>query len=99
MSFQSFKKAAQSQKVDDLAKALESLNKPQTNYDDDRMWSIQRDKTGNGYAQIRFLPAPENEDAQFISYFSHSFRGPGGAWYIENCPTTHGGKCPVKQAA
>ena len=26
---------------------------------DDRLWKPEMDKTGNGYAVIRFLPAPE----------------------------------------
>ena len=29
--------------------------------------------------------------------FSHGFQGKGG-WFIENCPTTIGGKCPVCEA-
>jgi len=31
-------------------------------YVDDRFWKPTRDKSGNGYAVIRFLPAPEGED-------------------------------------
>ena len=29
---------------------------------DDRLWKPEMDKTGNGYAVIRFLPAPDGED-------------------------------------
>ena len=51
------------------------------------------DKTGNGYAVIRFLP-PDGEDLPWVKLFSHAFQGPGG-WYIENSLTTIGGKDPV----
>ena len=52
------------------------------------------DKSGNGYAVIRFLPAPEGEDLPWVKLFSHAFQGPGG-WYIENSLTTIGGKDPI----
>jgi hypothetical protein len=55
---------------------------------------LERDKAGNAEAVIRFLPPSEGEDAPWAQYFSHSFQGPGG-WYIENCPTTIGKKCPL----
>ena len=29
---------------------------------DERLWKPSLDKSGNGYAVIRFLPAPESED-------------------------------------
>ena len=29
---------------------------------DDRLWKPEMDKTGNGYAVIRFLPAPDGEE-------------------------------------
>ena len=29
---------------------------------DDRLWKPEVDKAGNGYAVIRFLPAPDGED-------------------------------------
>ena len=29
---------------------------------DERLWKPEVDKTGNGYAVIRFLPAPESEE-------------------------------------
>ena len=33
-------------------------------YGDDRVWKPTVDKVGNGYAEFRFLPAPEGEDLQ-----------------------------------
>jgi hypothetical protein len=52
------------------------------------------DKTGNGFAVIRFLPAPEGEELPWVKMYSHAFQGPGG-WYIENSLTTIGQKDPL----
>ena len=75
---------------------LESLSKQvsklaeKPSYEDDRIWKLERDKTGNGYAIIRFLPAAVNEDVPWVRIWTHGFKGPGG-WYIENSLTTpHG---------
>ena len=61
---------------------------------DERLWKPEVDKTGNGYAVIRFLPAPEGEDLPWVKLFSHAFQGPGG-WYIENSLTTINQKDPL----
>ena len=61
---------------------------------DDRLWKPELDKTGNGYAVVRFLPAPDGEEIPWAQLYSHAFQGPGG-WYIENSLTTTGGKDPV----
>ena len=63
---------------------------------DDRFWKLECDKSGNGYAVIRFLPAPDGEDLPFVKLYSHAFQGPGG-WYIENSLTTLGQKDPVSE--
>ena len=63
---------------------------------DDRLWKPEMDKTGNGYAVIRFLPAPDGEDLPWVKLYSHAFQGPGG-WYIENSLTTNGSKDPVSE--
>ena len=63
---------------------------------DDRLWKPEMDKTGNGYAVIRFLPAPEGEELPWAKMYSHAFQGPGG-WYIENSLTTLGQKDPVSE--
>jgi hypothetical protein len=62
---------------------------------DERFWYPNVDKAGNGYAVIRFLPAPGNEDVPFIRMFEHGFKGPTGSWYIENSLTTIGKTDPV----
>jgi len=66
-------------------------------YVDDRFWKPTRDKSGNGYAVIRFLPAPEGEDLPWIRYWDHGFKGPTGLWYIENSLTSIGQQDPVSE--
>ena len=63
---------------------------------DERLWKPSLDKSGNGYAVIRFLPQPESEDIPWAKVYSHAFQGPGG-WYIENSLTTIGQKDPVSE--
>ena len=77
-----------------LVKEVEKMNT--TNSGDDRLWKLDVDKSGNGYAVIRFLPAPNGEDLPFVKLYSHAFQGPGG-WYIENSLTTLGQKDPVSE--
>ena len=78
-----------------LVKEVEKLNNTGGNADD-RLWKLDVDKSGNGYAVIRFLPAPNGEDLPFVKLYSHAFQGPGG-WYIENSLTTLGQKDPVSE--
>ncbi len=78
-----------------LVKEVEKLNNTSGNQDD-RLWKLEVDKSGNGYAVIRFLPAPDGEDLPFVKLYSHAFQGPGG-WYIENSLTTLGQKDPVSE--
>ena len=79
-----------------LTEQLEATVSPQKNSSnrDDRFWKPQTDKSGNGYALIRFLPPSEGEELPWARVFNHGFKGPGG-WLIENCPTTIGKPCPV----
>ena len=86
---------------DKLTKALgENLNpedsKKSNKYQDERLWKPELDKTGNGYAVLRFLPATSGEDMPWVRLWSHAFQGPGG-WYIENSLTTLGHKDPVSE--
>lgn len=64
--------------------------------DDDGFWKPEVDKSGNGMAIIRFLPAPEGEDVPFVRIWDHGFQGKGG-WFIEKSLTTLGQKCPVSE--
>jgi len=61
---------------------------------DERFWKPEVDASGNGYAVIRFLPAPDGETVPWAKVYSHAFQGPGG-WYIENSLTTVNEKDPV----
>ena len=78
-----------------LVKEVEKMNNNGTS-GDDRLWKLDVDKSGNGYAVIRFLPAPDGEDLPFVKLYSHAFQGSGG-WYIENSLTTLGQKDPVSE--
>lgn len=91
MSFATLKKN-RSKSFDQLVQQTEQLSSNQNNQDD-RFWKVTRDKAGNGYAVIRFLPPPDGEDFAYVRKFDHGFQGPGG-WYIEECPTTIGKDCP-----
>ena len=95
MSFSNLKKQSKlGSLTSKLVKEIEKQNKSQGGSSDDRLWKPEVDKAGNGYAVIRFLPAPDGEDMPFVKLYTHAFKGPGG-WYIENSRTTIGGKDPV----
>lgn len=82
-----------------LTKLAEEVNKMQagnTPTEDDRIWYPAVDKAGNGFAVVRFLPAPAGEDVPFVRMWSHAFQGPGG-WYIENSLTTIGQQDPIAE--
>ena len=81
-----------------LTKELSGVvsNQSKVSYVDDRFWKPELDKTGNGYAVLRFLPAVKDEDLPWCKMWSHAFQGPGG-WYIENSLTTLNQKDPVSE--
>ena len=86
-------------KQSNISSLIDEYNKQTTpqdtkSFDDERIWKPELDKSGNGYAVIRFLPAPEGEDVPWQRMFTHSFQGPGG-WYIENSLTTINKNDPV----
>ncbi len=57
-------------------------------------WQYTRDKVGNAFAIIRFLPNKNPDDSPMVMRYEHSFQNKG-QWYIENCPTTFKGEsCP-----
>ena len=95
MSFAKLKKQSKlGSLTQKLVKEVEKMNN--NGGTDDRLWKLEVDKSGNGYAVIRFLPAPDGEDLPFVKLYSHAFQGPGG-WYIENSLTTLGQKDPVSE--
>jgi hypothetical protein len=99
MDFEALKSSSSG--FDKLTKALETNLNPEdqsnkNKYQDDRLWKPELDKTGNGYAVIRFLPATEGEDLPWQRVWSHAFQDKGG-WYIENSLTTMSQKDPVSE--
>ena len=84
--------------LEKLQSEIEKINKPQNNFsrDDDSFWKAELDKSGSGYAVIRFLPSLDDEKTAFVRVFNHGFQGPGG-WYIENSLTTIGQKDPLSE--
>ena len=95
MSFASLKKQSSLGSLTaKLVKEVEKTNKVSSG--DERLWKPEVDKAGNGYAVIRFLPAPDGEDLPWVKMYSHAFQGPGG-WYIENSLTTLNQKDPCSE--
>jgi|TARA_B110000240_G_C13490737_1_gene449484 hypothetical protein len=99
MDFDTLKSS--SSNFDKLTKALEQNLAPEdqsnkNKYQDDRFWKPEMDKTGNGYAVVRFLPSIEGEDLPWQRIWSHAFQDKGG-WYIENSLTTLSQKDPVSE--
>ena len=96
MSFADLKKQSRAGSLTEkLIKQVEKLNSGEGGADD-RFWKPEVDKAGNGYAVLRFLPAPEGCELPWAQVWSHAFQGPGG-WYIENSLTTLGQKDPVSE--
>jgi hypothetical protein len=95
MGFNDMKSASKSM-YKTLASEMEKMAKKSESYKDDRLWRAETDKTGNGYAVIRFLPPVDGEDVPWARVWHHGFRGQGG-WYIENSLTTIGLKDPVSE--
>ena len=95
MSFSDLKK--QSSLGSLTQKLVKEVEKMSSNTNaDERLWKPELDKSGNGYAIIRFLPQPSNEDLPWCKIWSHAFNGPGG-WYIENSLTTLQKKDPISE--
>lgn len=93
----SFAKLKQNFSLEKLAESVKKMTDKKTYEDDnENFWQPTVDKTGTGYAIIRFLPTSENDNDPWIKLYTHGFQSNGG-WYIENCPTTIGEKCPVCQ--
>ena len=99
MSFANLK-SSRGSSIDKLVKAAEAVSttkKESNSYGDDRFWKPTRDKAGNGYAVVRFLPCTEGEDLPWVRYWDHGFKGPNGLWYIENSLTSIGQPDPVSE--
>ena len=96
MSLDSLKSSGSLNKLLDAAKG-ETEPQEKKSYVDERLWKPELDKSGNGYAVIRFLPAVKGEDLPWAKVWNHAFQGPTGQWYIENSLTTINQKDPVSE--
>ena len=85
--------------LDKLLSQVQAESAPQEkkSYVDERLWKPELDKSGNGYAVFRFLPAPEGEELPWVKVWKHAFQGPTGKWFIENSLTTLNQKDPVSE--
>ena len=95
MDFSSLKRSSQT----DFDALKQKVNETATgggNKEQDNFWKPDVDSSGNGYAVIRFLPAPPEEDLPYVQVWDHGFQGTGG-WYIEKSLTTIGQKDPVSE--
>lgn len=94
MSFANLKKTSKME-FKKLAEKMSQEGK--SNFEDNRFWTPDIDKSGSGFAIIRFLPAIDGEETPYVKTYSHGFKH-GTKWFIENCPTTIGQPCPVCDA-
>ena len=92
--------AALKSKSTDLSKLVEMGGTgpaEKQSFNDERFWKPTRDKAGNGYAVIRFLPGDAEAPTPWVRYWEHAFKGPSGQWYIEKSLTSIGQQDPVRQ--
>jgi hypothetical protein len=96
-SFDALKKN-RSNSLDKLNSQLEKITtKSYSDPNEGKIWKPTRDKAGNGFAIIRFLPAAAGEEMPFVRIWDHGFQGPTGLWYIENSLTTLNADDPVSE--
>jgi hypothetical protein len=97
VNFATLKKSADS--LDRLAKEIAKISEPAERSVDTRFWKLERDKSGNGSAVIRFLPtsAVDGDSLPWVRYWDHGFQGPTNKWYIEKSLTSLEKKDPVSE--
>jgi len=93
MAFNDLRKGS----INNLTSEIEKIAERNQSFsnDDDKLWRPQLDKSSNGFAVLRFLPAPDGEDLPWVRRWDHGFKGPTGKWYIENSLTTINQKDPL----
>jgi len=94
-------KKAKGSNLQKLSKVVESMTSSNSPVDDSgEFWKIELDKSGNGYAVIRFLSTPpqdiDSDGLPWVKYYDHGFQGPGG-WYIEKSLTSIGKEDPLSK--
>lgn len=62
--------------------------------DDDRMYKVKYNENGTSKVVMRFLPPIDENAMPFAEQHRHFFNDSDG-WFVENCPQTIGGACPV----
>lgn len=95
MSFANLKRSRSN--IDALVQKAESAGGAKKDYSDSRMWKPTVDKAGNAFAVIRFLPSKNPDEAPWVEYWDHGFKGPTGQWYIEKSLTSIGQDDPVSE--
>jgi hypothetical protein len=80
-----------------LVEAASATNTQSGGSNDERFWYPNRDKAGNGYAVIRFLPSLNETGTPWVRYWEHAFKGPTGQWYIEKSLTSIGQQDPIAE--
>lgn len=80
-------------KISDQIKESETKGGFKKKEADPRFYNPDVSKDGYAEVRIRLLPSPDT-DIPYIKKFNHGFVT-NGQWFIENCPTTLGEKCPV----
>lgn len=65
--------------------------------EDERLYQVKIKEDGTAGAIIRFIPQSDLTKIPFVKVYSHGFKN-GNSWFVNNCPTTIGKKCPVCEA-
>jgi hypothetical protein len=97
VDFSKLKASSGKLSLEKISQEIAKMNAPTEGGQDNRFWYPNVDKVGNGYAVIRFLPAPGDEPVPFVRVWEHGFKGPTGQWYIEKSLTTIGKPDPVSE--
>jgi hypothetical protein len=77
-------------KTNNALAAIEGISKQREKYVDETEWKLTVDNNEVGSATVRFL----DDEVPVVQVHSHYF-GSNDNWFIETCPTTAKGKCPV----
>ena len=98
-AFSKMKRLSRSGKQSMMTSMVDKLTggSEKKSYKDDRFWQPTVESNGKGYAVLRLMPAPEENDVPFVRVYSHGFQSVNG-WYIDPCATSVNGKCPVCEA-
>jgi len=83
MSFANLKKQSKGASFSSLADKLKGESKGGGYEKDARYWNFEVDKSGNGFAVIRFLSAPDKEEFPYVKLYEYAFKHKvTDKWYI-----------------